>query len=34
MMAGGVLITLPIMLGFALAQRWLIQGLSAGAIKG
>lgn len=34
MMAGGVLITLPIMLGFAVVQRYLIQGLSAGAIKG
>ena len=34
MMAGGVLITLPIMVGFAVVQRWLIQGLSAGAIKG
>ena len=34
MMAGGVLITLPIMVGFAVAQRWLIHGLSAGAIKG
>lgn len=34
MMAGGVLITLPILLGFAVAQRWLIHGLSAGAIKG
>jgi len=34
MMAGGGLITLPIMVGFAVAQRWLIHGLSAGAIKG
>lgn len=34
LMAGGVLITLPIMIGFAVVQRWLIQGLSAGAIKG
>ena len=34
MMAGGVLITLPIMLGFTVVQRYLIQGLSAGAIKG
>jgi multiple sugar transport system permease protein len=34
MMAGGVLITLPIMVGFAIVQRYLIQGLSAGAIKG
>jgi ABC-type glycerol-3-phosphate transport system permease component len=34
MMAGGVLITLPIMIGFAVVQRYLIQGLSAGAIKG
>lgn len=34
MMAGGVLITLPIMIGFAVVQRYLIEGLSAGAIKG
>ena len=34
MMAGGVLITLPIMVGFAVVQRYLIQGLSAGALKG
>jgi multiple sugar transport system permease protein len=33
-MAGGVLITLPVMLGFMLVQRWLIQGLGAGAVKG
>ncbi len=32
-MAGGVLITVPVMIGFVLVQRWLIQGLSAGAIK-
>ncbi len=34
LMAGGVLITLPILLGFAFVQRWLIQGISAGAVKG
>lgn len=32
-MAGGVLITVPVMLGFMLVQRWLIQGLGAGAVK-
>jgi len=34
MMAGGVLITLPIVIWFVIVQRYLIQGLSAGAIKG
>jgi multiple sugar transport system permease protein len=34
LMAGGVLITLPVLIGFSVAQRWLIQGLGAGAIKG
>ena len=33
LMAGGVLITLSILVGFAFVQRWLIQGLSAGAVK-
>ncbi len=32
-MAGGVLITAPVLLAFAFVQRWLIQGLSAGGIK-
>lgn len=32
-MAGGVLITVPVVFGFALVQRWLIQGLGAGAVK-
>ncbi|MCC7273995.1 MAG: carbohydrate ABC transporter permease [Alphaproteobacteria bacterium] len=32
-MAGGVLITVPVMLGFMLVQRWLIAGLGAGAVK-
>jgi ABC-type glycerol-3-phosphate transport system permease component len=34
LMAGGVLITLPVLIGFSVAQRWLIEGLGAGAIKG
>ncbi|MEP9377919.1 carbohydrate ABC transporter permease [Aquabacter sp. CN5-332] len=34
LMAGGVLITLPVLLGFAFVQKWLIQGLAAGAVKG
>jgi multiple sugar transport system permease protein len=34
LMAGGVLITLPVLIGFSIAQRWLIQGLGAGAVKG
>jgi multiple sugar transport system permease protein len=34
LMAGGVLITLPVLIGFSVAQRWLIQGLGAGAVKG
>lgn len=34
LMAGGVLITLPILIGFSFVQRWLIAGLSAGAVKG
>lgn len=34
LMAGGVLITLPVLIGFSIAQRWLIEGLGAGAVKG
>ena len=34
LMAGGVLITLPVLVGFAFVQRWLIQGLGGGAVKG
>lgn len=34
LMAGGVLITLPVLIGFSLVQRWLIHGLAAGAVKG
>ncbi len=34
LMAGGVLITLPVLIGFAVVQRWLIHGLAAGAVKG
>ena len=32
-MAGGVLITLPVLFGFMFVQRWLIQGIGAGAVK-
>ena len=32
-MAGGVLITLPVLLGFMFVQRWLIEGMGAGAVK-
>lgn len=34
LMSGGVLITLPVLIGFAFVQRWLIHGLAAGAVKG
>lgn len=34
LMAGGVLITLPVLVGFAFVQKWLIEGLAGGAIKG
>lgn len=34
LMAGGVLITLPVLIGFSLVQRWLIEGLGAGGVKG
>jgi multiple sugar transport system permease protein len=33
-LAGGVLITLPVIILFGFTQRWLIDGLTAGAVKG
>lgn len=33
-MAGGAVATLPVLFFFFLVQRWLIQGLTAGAVKG
>jgi multiple sugar transport system permease protein len=32
--AAGVLAAIPILVGFMIAQRWLISGLTAGAVKG
>jgi len=32
--AGGVVAAVPVVLVFAVAQRWLVQGLSTGAVKG
>ena len=32
--AGGVLAAIPIIIGFMIAQRGLITGLSSGAVKG
>jgi arabinogalactan oligomer/maltooligosaccharide transport system permease protein len=34
MAAGSVLVTLPVMLAFFWAQRYLIAGLTAGGVKG
>jgi len=34
LMAAGVLATLPVMVAFFLTQRWLVRGLTAGAVKG
>jgi multiple sugar transport system permease protein len=34
LMAAGVLSTLPVMLAFFATQRWLVRGLTAGAVKG
>jgi len=32
--AGSVLTILPVVILFALVQRWLVEGLLAGAVKG
>src|SRR5215218_11266110 len=34
LMAAGVVSTLPVLLAFFLTQRWLVRGLTAGAVKG
>jgi multiple sugar transport system permease protein len=34
LMAAGVISTVPVMLAFFLTQRWLVRGLTAGAVKG
>ena len=34
LMAAGVVSTIPVMLAFFLTQRWLVKGLTAGAVKG
>jgi multiple sugar transport system permease protein len=34
LMAAGVVSTIPVMLAFFATQRWLVQGLTAGAVKG
>jgi multiple sugar transport system permease protein len=32
--AGTVIIIIPVVILFALVQRWLVEGLTAGAVKG
>jgi multiple sugar transport system permease protein len=34
LMAAGVVSTIPVMIAFFLTQRWLVKGLTAGAVKG
>ena len=34
LMAAGVVSTIPVMLAFFATQRWLVRGLTAGAVKG
>jgi multiple sugar transport system permease protein len=34
LMAGSMMVSLPTMLVFAFLQRYLVQGLTAGAVKG
>ncbi len=34
LMAAGVVATIPVMVAFFIAQRWLVRGLTAGAVKG
>jgi multiple sugar transport system permease protein len=33
-MAASLVASLPMVLAFALVQRWFVQGLTAGAVKG
>jgi multiple sugar transport system permease protein len=33
-MAAGVISTLPVVVAFFAAQRWLVRGITAGAVKG
>jgi multiple sugar transport system permease protein len=33
-MAAGVVSTLPVVVAFFATQRWLVRGLTAGAVKG
>jgi multiple sugar transport system permease protein len=33
-MAGAVVSSLPVMVLYFLAQRWMVQGIAAGAVKG
>jgi arabinogalactan oligomer/maltooligosaccharide transport system permease protein len=34
MAAGSVLVTIPVMIGFLYAQRYLVSGLTSGGVKG
>jgi multiple sugar transport system permease protein len=34
LMAAGVVATVPVMIAFFATQRWLVRGLTAGAVKG
>jgi multiple sugar transport system permease protein len=34
LMAAGVVSTIPVLIAFFIAQRWLVRGLTAGAVKG
>ena len=34
LMAAGVVSTLPVLIAFFATQRWLVKGLTAGAVKG
>jgi arabinogalactan oligomer/maltooligosaccharide transport system permease protein len=34
MAAGSVLVTIPVMIGFLWAQRYLLSGLTSGGVKG
>ena len=34
LMAAGVISTIPVVIAFFAAQRWLVRGITAGAVKG